>query len=95
LNNACCADGKCAPAFGDCFLTSDGFTTCAQYCQSIGESCVSQGCGRAGNTWVGWTTTPVQDCNSFAPIVQAGYGTCNETLPADLRSRCCCADTKP
>jgi hypothetical protein len=75
-------------------LTSDGFTTCAQYCQSIGETCVSQGCSRAGDTWHGWTTTPASDCETFAPVVSAGLGACDETLRADRRIRCCCTDTK-
>ncbi|MBZ5709224.1 hypothetical protein [Nannocystis pusilla] len=42
-----CDDGTCGPAWSECIWSGDGFMTCDQVCQSIGETCAESQCGKA------------------------------------------------
>ena len=39
-----CASGKCGPSWSECIGGDDGFSTCDQVCQSIGETCAESQC---------------------------------------------------
>lgn len=91
-----CKNGQCAPYPAGCFDGDDGFATCAAYCTSIGESCVTKGCG-SGTTQYGWAFGDGGEC-------EAGPGSAQETDPAACDApigftsgywilRCCCSDT--
>jgi hypothetical protein len=75
------------PQFGACFSQADGFTTCDQYCASVGGSCVYRGCG--SYTAHGYASST--GCNALSPG-QNFAGLCSDTLqwfPAPVK-RCCC-----
>jgi hypothetical protein len=87
-------NGNCRDDFGDCILPSnpDGFETCTDYCASIGEECVQQGCGTS--TYRAWIDAG--DCEQFAAAV--GYNDDPCDTPIDFGSsyiRCCCTDRAP
>jgi hypothetical protein len=82
----------CADDFGDCIRVDDGFVTCADYCASIGEECVQQGCGR--NTYRAWSS------RDFCEQLVASVGNYNDACdaPIDFMTdtiRCCCTDRAP
>jgi hypothetical protein len=58
----CCAGGQCGPSFSSC-LSQAQVTNCADYCASIGETCVEKGCALGGITWLAWGTENA--CNIF------------------------------
>jgi len=93
-----CMNGQCTPYPGACFVEADGFTTCAAYCQSVGETCVFSGCGGGSVTVYSW---PSED----ASLCPGNPGTANSRrqAPCDLALefdpgaafyRCCCTDTQ-
>lgn len=43
-----CEAGNCKPAWSECFTVADGFSSCDEMCQSLGEACAESQC--AGNT---------------------------------------------
>src|ERR1041384_1337840 len=52
--NSCCKQGYFNDSFYNCLVQSDGFGTCKEYCASVGEECVQQGCGTS--TYRAWAT---------------------------------------
>jgi len=96
----CCQAGKCAPYLGACFRQPDagGFANCAEYCTSIGESCVEKGCAGGGVTWAGWGVSNRVGCDVYASIDSVSVLSCD--MPIAWRAtanvvRCCCTDTRP
>jgi hypothetical protein len=89
---SCCKQGSCSDSFGDCIRESDGFETCADYCESIDEQCVQQGCG--ANTYRAWSAPDT--CEDFAAAVGGNNDPCDTLI--EFRSdsiRCCCTDHAP
>ena len=87
-----CDDAMCVPTFGECIKKSDGFASCAEYCQSEGEQCVENGCN--GVTYNGW--------NDITFCVRGGAVSAPFSEPCDHVNtwgvkqsavRCCCSDT--
>ena len=37
-----CRYGYCTPVLSECLTAADGFMTCEEYCQSVGEKCASE-----------------------------------------------------
>jgi hypothetical protein len=91
-NDACCQNGACVDSFGECIREQDGFATCAEYCGSIGEECVQQGCGT--NTYRAWSGSDT--CGNFSASVGDYNDPCD--APIDFGPdtiRCCCTDRAP
>jgi len=93
----CCQAGTCAPALHRCLDEDDGFSTCSEYCGSIGEACVNGGCGLDGITFLGWggeTACQALDGWNRRYTVDG----CDEVQDWDPLSgefiRCCCTDTQ-
>ena len=83
-----CEAGDCAPTWSECFTNEDGFDTCAEICQSFGESCVESGCNNSTSYFYG--TLP--GCN-----VSQGGDSANKPCDsvetwANPAIRCCCTD---
>ena len=97
----CCVGGQCAPFWGPCITTANGFANCSQACASIGTTCAANGCYPAGSsvplyTWLGWGTIGgAADCaNNVGPAGTSGTA-CDSALPWTASSeivRCCCAE---
>jgi hypothetical protein len=91
----CCVNGACGPSPGACITQQSGFTTCANYCASIGETCVAQGCALSDVTWDAWVTA--MRCESvFNPVQARDRGACDTPIAWDgtiVDVRCCCTDT--
>jgi hypothetical protein len=95
---ACCANGVCAPAFAPCFGEDAGFTTCADACASVGETCMAKGCliETTMTTWLGWALSVEDRCQKLGTAITASTGSCDVPFAwtgEDLR-RCCCTDTQ-
>jgi hypothetical protein len=92
----CCAAGKCAAYPGACIMQTAGFTTCNEYCASIGETCVQKGCVRGDVTLQSWSTADLCD-SFFNPASGFSEGSCDATIVWDTGTfryiRCCCSDT--
>jgi hypothetical protein len=93
--NGCCVGGQCGPTFSACFGQGQA-TNCADYCTSIGETCVQDGCALGGLTWFAAGT--LNACNVFhTPPEAQGAGACTTPIPFDngtiVQVRCCCTDT--
>jgi hypothetical protein len=94
----CCAAGKCGPFLGACITEHDGFTTCADYCASIGETCVQHGCYPGSVTFDGWGMA--NRCEMYSSAIDSfSTGACD--APIGLKdntvvayARCCCTDTR-
>jgi len=85
-----CEDGQCAALVG-CFEEDAGFTTCDEYCPSIGETCTEQ-CGVAATAWnqidLSWCEND-EDPYSYV-------SKCDDPLPYSDNNaiyRCCCTDS--
>jgi hypothetical protein len=91
----CCANGSCGPSPGACITRQSGFTTCTDYCASIGETCVQQGCVLGSVTWEGWVNA--DRCETiFNPTQARGTVACDTPIGFDgtaVDVRCCCTDT--
>lgn len=87
-----CMDGKCAPKWSECIVEVDGFATCDQYCTSVAEVCVENGCG-PGATVLGY------DAEMFCPdpnFDQSFLEPCDKVQTYDSGRhviQCCCTDT--
>lgn len=87
-----CGGGACLPIYGECIASEDGFSTCAEYCQSVAAQCVDGGC--EGNTFKGYGGPT--DCENdelsydFVEPCDAPqtWGAARNVV------RCCCSDTK-
>jgi len=90
-NDACCQNGACLDGFGECIRESDGFATCAEYCVSIGEQCVQQGCGT--NTYRAWSA--VDTCERFTASIGDYNDPCDSPIDFGGTIRCCCTDHAP
>jgi hypothetical protein len=92
--NGCCAAGHCGPTFSPC-LTQGQVTSCTDYCSSLGETCVQDGCALDGLTWAGWGSSNA--CSIFYnPPDPISRGTCSQAIVFDASTvavRCCCTDT--
>jgi hypothetical protein len=92
----CCTAGKCGAAPGACITQSAGFTTCNEYCTSLGETCVQGGCVRGNVTFESWSST--DQCESFFNSAPGfSTGPCEATIQFTTGTfryvRCCCTDT--
>jgi hypothetical protein len=77
---------------GECISKSNGFTTCAQYCHSLGEACIAAGC--SNHTWVGWGVTDAcQRGDLPSSNVQDPCDAIFYWQPVATVVRCCCTDT--
>lgn len=87
-----CENSACTPTLGECIESESGFTTCDEYCPSIGEVCVEGGC-RTDDTIVGYGN-PVSCMKS--ELGEPQMEPCDLVQPWTIgRSvvRCCCTDT--
>lgn len=84
-----CESGACLPTLSECFDVSD-FSTCEDYCSSIGESCAESSCGgRTLDIHVGWDL-----CEEYRQRA-TNSDPCTTIIPTDLGNiiRCCCTVT--
>jgi hypothetical protein len=91
LANECCASGMCGPFWGECINQSDGFATCADYCESLGEQCVRQGCSE--DTWRIYSADVCQIYGAALGFYTDACTTAIDFSGALGHARCCCADT--
>jgi hypothetical protein len=93
--SGCCVNGVCGPSPGTCITNQSGFTTCADYCASIGETCIQQGCPLSKVTWEGYVD--VRTCQTiFNPEQARNTGPCDTPIGFNGTAtavRCCCTDT--
>lgn len=88
-----CADAACLPALGECINEDAGFSTCNDYCASVGEACMESGCA-SDDTIVGYGS--LNQCKDGVP----GTGNsepCDTLQPWTANRaavRCCCSDTQ-
>jgi hypothetical protein len=84
-----CALGECPPTLSDCVAAAEA-GTCDAVCEAQGRTCVSEGCGPDGDTWVEYAFQG--SCEEDSP---EGTGTqsCADDLSSLLEQpfvRCCC-----
>ena len=87
-----CVDRRCIDSFAQCFTEDDGFSTCEDACNFIGEHCVQRGCG--GRTKQVWASSPgATACGEIAD--DEPTTACAEPLVWNEQmatARCCCTD---
>jgi hypothetical protein len=90
-----CSNGRCGPAFGECFAESAGFTTCDAFCQSRSQTCVHRGCG-GSVTWRSWGIGGLAECRVGDAPRNSGVTPCDRTLgwgdDSTFWRRCCCVE---
>jgi hypothetical protein len=89
-----CIDGECGPSLVECGLLTEG-KTCAEICQSGGQTCVPRGCPGVKNEWItavinnGWDGPCLPD-----PPEEEFTLDCDERFPEALEyislANCCC-----
>jgi hypothetical protein len=76
-------------------VQGDGFTTCADYCASIGETCAQAGCA-GGFTLNAWAEDGLCQMD-YSAIGGFSTGPCGAaigwTVGTFSHIRCCCTDT--
>ncbi len=82
-----CVAGSCAPTFMECFENTE-FSTCEAQCESIGSTCVEDGC--AGGTYM--INSNVEECldpELAGVVISRG---CEEPIDWQINTgaRCCC-----
>jgi hypothetical protein len=95
-----CFNGSCAPSFGACLFggtyvqTNTTFTSCDDYCASVGQVC-SASCGtnsdEASEEWL----NPSQNCYDLTakPILRGCADSFETTVNGDVPEYdCCCGD---
>jgi hypothetical protein len=92
----CCSGGTCGPALSRCLTQQEGFTSCAAFCASIGETCVQGGCYPGNVTFNAWPEA--ERCASFYnPASAFNQNVCDTTISWNTGNisniRCCCTDT--
>lgn len=85
-----CEGGQCGPAWSECILSDEGFTTCAQICQSFGEACAESQCGGRTIRSYGDVEWCMDEENAIA-IDEPCDQIQDWATPA---IKCCCTDTK-
>lgn len=86
-----CSNAICLPVYGECIASMDGYSTCTEYCQSVGAVCVPGGCD--GNTFKGYDAN-VSCENDLVPYTFEDPCNAAQTWgPGRLVVRCCCSDT--
>lgn len=93
---ACCANGACAPAFAPCFGEDAGFTTCAEACASVGETCLAKGCLIETTMLTSLAWDLADRCETLGPANTISTGACDTpfTWNGEGVRRCCCTDTQ-
>ncbi|MFY0533275.1 hypothetical protein [Nannocystis pusilla] len=85
-----CVAGKCGPSWSQCIGGDDGFSTCTQVCQSVGQTCAESQCG--GVTVQTFDT--LSECNNDEngePFKQS----CDAMQDwADPAIKCCCTSSE-
>ena len=85
-----CVAGSCGPTWSDCVWGGDGFTTCDQICQSIGETCAESQCG--GTTVQ--TFGDLEWCMSDQNPTEFDEPCSKVQDWADPAIKCCCTSTE-
>ena len=93
-----CVAGACTPYLAECIVESDGFKTCSDYCQSLGEACEMSCVNPAnGQAWGARAFTLGEvDCiaqKELALTVFDGDCTTEILWSSQMNVRCCCTDT--
>lgn len=87
-----CQGGKCAPKWYECIVENDGFSACDQYCASVAEVCVENGCG-LGATILAYDLAPhCMDEDYDMPYLEP----CDKVQSWDFGRQviqCCCTDS--
>ncbi|MCY1057549.1 hypothetical protein [Nannocystis sp. SCPEA4] len=84
-----CEAGACKPAWSECFMDEDGFSTCTEICQSLGETCAESQC--QGSTTI-YLSDESQCGNISSGVPQADP--CDTVQDWGLPAiRCCCTDS--
>ena len=86
-----CEQGGCAPTWSPCVGAADGLATCAEACQSFGESCVENRCG-FGNDTVQFYIS-MFDCMNDQPSGSVGDSCDFVQGWAKPAIKCCCTDS--
>jgi len=86
-----CGGGKCLPIYGECIFAGDGFVTCGDYCQAVGELCVEAGCD--GNTLKGYGNHVLCTDDAAAFHFADPCDAAQPWGPGRESIRCCCSDT--
>lgn len=86
-----CESGACTPDWDECIDKNSGFASCDEYCTSVGEKCVADGCG-TGQTIYGFQDSV--DCQNEILGLPAAEP-CDVVQPWSVGRtviRCCCSD---
>ena len=84
-----CEAGNCKPAWSECFTVADGFSSCDEMCQSLGEACAESQC--AGNTtrYLGAQSECGEDMGGVPQD-----DSCNKVQDWGFPAiKCCCTDS--
>jgi hypothetical protein len=94
-DSGCCAQGSCSPYLAECINSVSGFTNCADYCASIGETCAARSCTGNEITYGSWGD--FGGCNNPGGPLSSGSTDCGAAIDfeEDPVVRCCCSDTQP
>lgn len=84
-----CEGGGCSPTWSECFVAADGFDTCSQICQSIGETCAEAQCEGSTTHYFGGLPMCLEDAGGIA-----GGESCEKVQAwANPAIKCCCTDS--
>ena len=93
---ATCVDGECQPSWSQCFERTASLSSCAAYCESIGEQCAPAACGPRDLTARGFSgsVTGRMECANLEEVVASHRdpGECSNALDNGHVFRCCCSD---
>lgn len=95
-----CEGGLCSASIGLCIDIDNGFTDCEQYCSSIDEACVQNGCSDSAEvTFFGWRSRDnlrIRRCEDGASPETYEHSPCDTAIDFgyDALVRCCCTDTQ-
>lgn len=87
-----CESSACTPTWGECINKDSGFTTCAEYCPTIGETCVEGGCG-TDDTVVGYSITDECLINELGETYEEACDVPQSWSLGRQAVKCCCTDT--
>lgn len=83
-----CSESKCGPIWSECFVKTDGFSTCAEVCQSISESCEEAQCGAFTTEYYGTMMECLKQTGEIS-----GVDSCDKVQSwINPVIRCCCSD---
>jgi hypothetical protein len=91
-NGATCKAGVCQRSIEGCFAEDEGFTTCSEFCSSLGESCLPRACGASTFVFQSGDQLQCLDDPGNAAVLTAD--TCDDVFiwdPSHAYYACCCS----